>query len=334
MPSRLASPQTVEFEPLDLDSLDRLRPFVFGFRFIHDGHFPQVPQDALADWLLADLRSNPEYTYLSGFALRGPKTVGAVLGKPLRWDTSHFGQQSARLSYAIAEHDDARIRGELVAWFLERGRQFGARHIAARCNLMDQPYLGILLDHRFRLVAVNMMLRHSMKEGRSQLHLPPGVEWSAFHPDMLDPLLAVMETDSLGSRFNADERFDRSLVQAMYRSWVRDLCGSHPDYLVVATKSGDVAGFAAATPSLPAYGVTALPNGKPALVSMVAVAPRFRGQALGAVLVTELVHRLGKSGFDAAYGQVSLRNPASFHTFVSAGFLPVSTVADLHWWEG
>lgn len=334
MPSRLVSPQTVEFEPLELDSLDRLRPFVFGFRFIHDGHFPQVPQDALAGQVLDHLRGDPDYAHLSGYALRGPNTVGAVLGKPLRWDTHHFGIQSTRLSYAIAEHDDAQIRGNLVAWFLERGRQFGARHIAARCNLLDQPYLGILLDHRFRLVAVNVMLRHSKKKGTSQLRLPPGMEWSAFHPPMVEPLLGVMETDGLGSRFNADDRFDHTRVREMYRSWVKDLCRSYPDYVVVATQKGDVAGFAVAAPSLPAYGVTALPSGKPALVSMVAVAPPYRGQALGAVLVTELVRRLEQSGFDAAYGQVSLRNPASFHTFVSAGFRPVSTVADLHWWEG
>lgn len=335
MVSGLDSSPTVRLEAFTPVSAEDLKPLLSGCRFMHDGHFPDLPQDHLARHLIADLQGDPEYAVLSGWAVDGKKKRGAVLGKPLKWDTQHFGHQSARLAYVLAENDARNIKGELTAWFLRQCRQSGVRHVAARCNLLDLAYLQILLDHGLYVVAVNAMLRRQIKgQGHLEATLPPGFAWASFNSEMTGQLLCTMEIEGLSSRFNADPRFNPMQVKTMYESWIGGLLRSHPGHVVAAMWKDNVAGFAIATPSLPTYPLPKTEDFRPALVNMIAVAPPYRGHGLGTSLLAESIRRLSERGFNAVYGQVSLRNPASFNAFAKVGFSLVSSVADLHWWNG
>jgi hypothetical protein len=183
-----------------------------------------------------------------GWIAGGDGAAVAAFGRPLVWDAEFFGVPMGRLDVIAAPGATEAHRADAVARALGTARAGGLRHVTARVDVADLETLGVLEDHRFRIM--DTLGTYIMRPGKDQ---PADVRrvgpLRAATPDDAEAVLAITHEAYAGyrNRFHLDAALPKARADAFYDAWARQcLNGSMADVLMVSEdSSGRVIGYLA-----------------------------------------------------------------------------------------
>lgn len=173
---------------------------------------------------------------------------GAVLARPLPWDSAYFGVAMGRLDLVMRGETTAGERTAAVAAALVAARARGISHLTARVDVADLESLAVLEAHGFRTMdaLATFILRRQRDEAREVRSVGP---LRPATPDDAEAILAITREAYRGyrGRFHLDGRLPADRADAFYEEWARQcLAGAMADVVMVSTDStGRVIGYLA-----------------------------------------------------------------------------------------
>jgi hypothetical protein len=160
-----------------------------------------------------------------------------ALCRPLEWDTRFFGVPMGRIDWLL-RGPSASVAGltEVIWASLDRLRETGIRHVAARVDVADMDAVAALESAGFRLMdALVTYFTHPRGPAPTMVREVGRVR--PFAPRDLDEVLAITEDAYRGfrGRFHLDSHLPPERSAAFYLEWARQCClGRMADRVVVA----------------------------------------------------------------------------------------------------
>jgi len=247
----------------------------------------------------------------------------------LAWDSKHFGIAMGRIGPLVSDPRDnspATLEA-LVDWLLERARDAGLEHLAAKVDSADLGALQALEAKDFHLV--DCLVTYFIDCHRDVV--PPTKRLGTirdYQPSDMNAVLAVAERmlGEYGGRFRFDRCVPRDAVRRFYVEWTRNACtGDMANRLLVGERHGRIVGFLG-------YGMESEP--------LESLDVRIGGHGIGAVLPegTGLFPALlakaiavDRVDYDFAEFDTSIQNLMSLRIFQRMGFHLGRTKYMLHW---
>lgn len=160
-----------------------------------------------------------------------------VLARPLAWDTAFFGVSMAKIDHVLrgAAAGTAQV-SEAVAAALNRCREAGVRHVAARVDVADLDVAGALEANGFRLMdGIATYISHPRRP--APRHVKDVGLVRPFVRDDTPQVLEITREAYRGyrGRFQLDPHLPRERADALYVEWARQCCeGRMADRVYVA----------------------------------------------------------------------------------------------------
>src|SRR6266496_86448 len=156
----------------------------------------------------------------------------------LDWDTRFFGFRVAR----VAGHTlDEATAQEVLSWC--ESEKVDCLYFLADAN--SEETIAAAERHGFGLKDVRLTYQRRLEPSLADVVpvLPAGVRIRPARPDESPALEAITEGSFTDSRFYYDRRFPRSVVDEMYRVWVRQSVAGQADVVLVLENQGRPCGF-------------------------------------------------------------------------------------------
>jgi dTDP-4-amino-4,6-dideoxy-D-galactose acyltransferase len=234
----------------------------------------------------------------------------------LQWDTNFFGFSVARITNPRANPDQLQ----------QAVRQMQQQGIRLAYWFADQPTaemhasalsLGAaLVDQKLTFVASTIDLPDA--------DFPAMPRVAQYHDGMsIDDLKQLAVDSGVYSRFVVDANFPRNVARALFEEWiVRSLNKTVADEVLVIPQDSSIAGM-----------VTLSHSGPRAVIGLLAVDARFRGQGLGGTLVRAALNWAREHGFPEIQVVTQDANVAARHLYVKSGFQLEKSEACYHFWS-
>jgi len=160
-----------------------------------------------------------------------------ALCRPLEWDTRFFGVPMARIDWLLrGPSASVAALTEAIQASLDRLRETGIRHIAARVDVADMDAVAALESAGFRLMDA-LVTYFTHPRGPAPTVVREVGRVRPFEPRDLDEVLAITEDSYRGfrGRFHLDPHLPPERSAEFYLEWARQCClGRMADRVVVA----------------------------------------------------------------------------------------------------
>lgn len=240
---------------------------------------------------ISEIDSEPNNFVLSAVEKGNP--TGCAIFSELPWDSGYFQKRMGAVKYLILEKTDrpAELTAhKLLAQGIETARKRGWDFLLCKCNCLDFSLIHALESQGFLMMDTMLDFVYDYeKPVLATIPVPmqaPGflirLATKADREELM--LLSRRSFKEHFGRFHADLRISSSQAIGIYEQWLDSSCKGWADWIVVAEKQGEIAGYSVwKKPSAREvkYGI---PMGH---YSIGAIGPDYQNQGLFRILTYE-----------------------------------------------
>ncbi|HEU0120893.1 MAG TPA: GNAT family N-acetyltransferase [Bryobacteraceae bacterium] len=170
----------------------------------------------------------------------GTSLLGIGCWSPLPWDSQMYGFPAARMDSVLASSAEHLL--PLLKMSIASARAAGIRHLIARVDAGDLPYLTALTRLGFELIDGIQTFSLSLPQS---LETSPSIATRLYQPADLGQILNLARTAYLFDRFHSDPAIGNDVADRINEEWLRNSCsGQAADAVIVAVEEDSVLGYA------------------------------------------------------------------------------------------
>ena len=234
------------YEPSCLDKMKRFIAQCDYLPFFEYG----ISRDVVSNYIIeeiSDTVSNGGFVFV---AKEAEEIIGLIDSESLKWDSTHFGIETAKINYLLASGDyfkSLHTKEELVTHLLRNCYNRLTLHLSARVNKEDLSSIHALENKSFRLMDVLVTYSYDLRNTK-------GLETAPVHPvrsirpcDL--PKLAKIAVECFGQmpvatdRFHADPVLPKEKSDELYIEWLVNFSQDPSNGILVAEINGNPVGF-------------------------------------------------------------------------------------------
>ena len=283
-------------------------------RSLYDGQFGlDVPHEELKSAFLSELGDDTTRELWAG-----PDGM-LMAGRPLEWDTAHFGRRCYRIDYLRIRSGEEDPR-RLEEWL----RRSGIELCFLRLPVSD-PARGWMACSAFRLMATKLLFRKRVDGGESSERFVSLADLTAEGRERLLAEAMHLATDRFhAGRFFADDRIPDNQAAAVYAAWVAAAAaGESKGFDLLLTPSGELEGFVI-------WDLVSRAGRTFGFLNLALSAGRRQGVGRHMMALTE--GRLAARGVGAWFANADLTNEQALRLYGSVGFVPYHAIDEYHAW--